>query len=96
MSFSFANAHLNSKSFQVATLEQMLSTGRQSASDENETDPESRQFHNWKGNKGAAEILLPDVEEEDSSSESSSGSDWSTCSDSDSDPGLLPDVEEEN
>ena len=42
----------------------MLSTGRQSASDENETDPESRQFHNWKGNKGAAEILLPDVETE--------------------------------
>ena len=39
----------------------MLSTGRQSASDEKETDPE--QFHNWKG-KGSAEILLPDVETE--------------------------------
>ena len=41
----------------------MLSTGRQSASDDNETDPNPRQFHNWKGNKGAAEILLPDVED---------------------------------
>ena len=71
----------------------MLSTGRQSASDENETDPESRQFHNWKGNKGAAEILLPYVEEEDSSSESSLGSDFDN-SDSESDPGLLPDAEE--
>ena len=60
----YVNAHLNLKSFQVSTLEQMLSTGRQSASDENETDPESRQFHSWKGNKGAAEILLPDVETE--------------------------------
>ena len=61
MSFSFANAHLNSKSFQVATLEQMLSTGRQSAASENEPDPDPRQFHNWEG-KGAAQMLLPDVE----------------------------------
>ena len=52
---------LNLKSFQVSNLEQKLSTGRQSASDEKETDPE--QFHNWKG-KGSAEILLPDVETE--------------------------------
>ena len=73
----------------------MLSSGRQSAAVENQTDTDPRQFHNWKG-KGAAQILLPDLDEEDSSSESSSGSDWSTCSDSDSDPGLLPDVEEEN
>ena len=65
----------------------MLSTGRQSASDENETDPEPRQFHNWEG-KDIANILLPDVEEEDSSSESSSGSD------SESDPDLFSDVEE--
>ena len=65
----------------------MLSTGRQSASDENETDPEPRQFHNWEG-KDVANILLPDVEEEDSSSESSSGSD------SESDPDLFSDVEE--
>ena len=42
-------------------MEQMLSTGRQSASDENETDPDPRQFHNWEG-KGAAQMLLPDVE----------------------------------
>ena len=61
------------------------------AAAENENNP----FQNWKG-KGEAQNLLPDVLEEDSSSESSSGSDWSTCSDSDSDPGLLPDVEEEN
>ena len=52
---------LNLKLFQVSNLEQKLSTGRQSASDEKETDPE--QFHNWKG-KGSAEILLPDVETE--------------------------------
>ena len=68
-------------------MEQLLSTGRQSASDENETDPEPRQFHNWEG-KDVANILLPDVEEEDSSSESSSGSD------SESDPDLFSDVEE--
>ena len=52
------NSHLYLKSFQVASLEQMLSTGRQS---ENETDPDPRQFHNWEG-KGAAQMLLPDVE----------------------------------
>ena len=61
MSFSFANAHLNSKSFQVATLEQILSTGSQSAASENETDPDPRQFHNWEG-KGVAQMLLPDLE----------------------------------
>ena len=48
------------------------------AAAENENDP----FHDWKG-KGEAQNLVPDVEEEDSSSESSSVSDWSTCSDSD-------------
>ena len=41
-------------------MEQMLSTGRQSAADENETDPDPQQFQNWKGT-GAAKILLPDV-----------------------------------
>ena len=51
------HSHLYLKSFQVASLEQMLSTGRQS---ENETDPDPRQFQNWKGT-GAAKILLPDV-----------------------------------
>ena len=61
MSFCFTNAHLNLKSFQVSTLEQILSTGRQSAAAENETNPDPRQFHNWEG-KGAAQMLLPDVE----------------------------------
>ena len=39
----------------------MLLTGRKSAASENETDPDPRQFHNWEG-KGAAQMLLPDVE----------------------------------
>ena len=47
------SSYLYLKSFQVATLEQMLST-------ENETDLDPQQFHNWEG-KGAAKILLPDV-----------------------------------
>ena len=59
MSFCFTNAHLNLKSFQVSTLEQILSTGRQSAAAENETNPDPRQFH-WEG-KGAAHILLHNV-----------------------------------
>ena len=49
--------HKPNQSFQVATLlEQMLST------DEYESDPDPRQFHNWEGT-GAAQILLPDVTE---------------------------------
>ena len=46
--------HKPNQSFQVATLEQMLST------DEYESDPDPQQFHNWEG-KGAAQILLPNV-----------------------------------
>ena len=49
------------KSFQFATLEQMLSTGRQSAADEDVPNHDPRQFHNWEG-KGASQILLPDLE----------------------------------
>ena len=49
------SSYLYLKSFQVATLEQMLSTAA-----EKETDLDPQQFHNWEG-KGAAKILLPDV-----------------------------------
>ena len=55
---------LDLKSFQLSSLTQMLSTApRQPAAAEKEDAPDLQQFLNWKG-KGAAQVLLPDVEQE--------------------------------
>ena len=55
---------LDLESFQFSPLTQMLSTAhRQPAAAESEDAPHPQQFLNWKG-KGAAQVLSPDVEEE--------------------------------
>ena len=65
---------LDLKSFQLSTLTNILSTAPRPSAFDNSPDPQ--QFCSFK-EKGAAQILLPDVEEENySSSESFSGSDF--------------------
>ena len=79
--FSKLSSPPDLKSFQISTLTNILST---TAPPPPASAAESdQQFSSWKG-KGAAQMLLPDVEEENySSSESSSDSDLD-YSDSDS------------
>ena len=82
--FSKLSSPPDLKSFQISTLTNILST---TAPPPPASAAESdQQFSSWKG-KGAAQMLLPDVEEENySSSESSSGSDLDySNSDSESD-----------
>ena len=58
----FSKLSSNLKSFQISTLTKILSPGPAA---ESQNPPDLQQFRSWKG-KAAAQILLPDVEEEDS------------------------------